>query len=246
MTLRPSHLTGTNGFTRFPVEANTVPSTPPSQNWWRRQCHKKKSTSDLPAIYLESDGLLPPLEMPFCHRWVSNWVWVCLIFQCFDTYGLHVGGVWHYSSFKYRILDCVTGSNFIMAHGKTAGDKSRDRAPIIHHFSESQTRLRRLSSPQSWKDWSSSEIEGGMFWKRRYECASSIASRYCQFRVLWRNLTTAKSTFRHREPQAIIRGSTPLRVQYQLSVFYYCESVFVISAHIYHNIFSKYIKAIHF
>lgn len=137
VTLRPGHLTATNGCTRFPVQANTSPSTSPSQNWWCRQ-KKKKKISDLPTLYLESDGLLPPLEMPFCHRWVSNWVWVCLIFRCFDTYGLHVGGVWHYSSFKYRILDCVTGSDFIMPHGKTAGDKSRERAPIIHHFSETK------------------------------------------------------------------------------------------------------------
>lgn len=30
-TLRPSHLTGTNGCTRLPVEANTLPSKSPSQ-----------------------------------------------------------------------------------------------------------------------------------------------------------------------------------------------------------------------
>lgn len=31
VTLRPNHLTGTNGCTRLPVEANTLPSKSPSQ-----------------------------------------------------------------------------------------------------------------------------------------------------------------------------------------------------------------------
>lgn len=176
----------------------------------------QKNTSDLPALNLKFDGLPPPLETPFPHRWVSNWVWACLIFQCFHTYGLRVGGVWHYSSFKCRILDCVTGSNFIMPHGKTAGDKSRGRPPVIHHFSETKQDWDDLSSPQSWKDWRSSEFEDGVFLKRRCKCASSIASRYSQLGVLWRNLTTVKSTFKHTEPQAIIRGSTLLKVSYLL------------------------------
>ena len=149
----------------------------------------------------------PPLETPFSHRWVSNWVWACLIFHCFDTYGLCVGGVWHYSSFKYRILDCVTRSNFIMPHGKTAGHKSRDRPPVIYHFSETNksemsnffTKLERL---KNWK-------MGWLFFllKRRDKCIGSIASRYSQLGVLWRNLTTVKSTFKHTEPRAIIRGT---------------------------------------
>lgn len=176
----------------------------------------QKNTSDLPALNLKSDGLPPPLEMPFSHRRVSNWVLACLIFQCFHTYGLRVGGVWHYSSFKYRILDCVTGSNFIMPHGKTAGDKSRGRPPVIHHFSETK---------QDWDDWvlhkvgkteAVQNLKMGCFLKQRYKCASSIASRYSQLGVLWRNLTTVKSTFKHTEPQAIIRGSTQLKVSYLL------------------------------
>lgn len=131
-----------------------------------------------------------PLETPFSHRWVSNWVWACLIFPCFDIYGLCVDGVWHYSSFKYRILDCVTRPNFIMTHGKTAGHKSWDKPPVIYHVSETK---------QEWDDWvlrkvgkieALSNWEMGYFFKRRDKCIGSIASRYSQLGVLWRNLTT--------------------------------------------------------
>lgn len=53
--------------------------------------------------------------------------------------------VWHYSSFKYRILDCLTGSNFIMPQSQTGGDKSQRRAS--HNLSRlrDKTRLRQLS-----------------------------------------------------------------------------------------------------
>lgn len=72
VTRRPSHLTGTNGWTRFPVEANTLPSTSPSQNWWCRQCHKKKtnkkklwSARSLPRIWWPPssirNAILPPV-----------------------------------------------------------------------------------------------------------------------------------------------------------------------------------------
>lgn len=149
--------------------------------------------------------------MPFSHRWVLNWVWTCLIFQCFDTYGPHAGAR-HYSSFKYRILDCFTDSNFTKPHSKTAGDKSRDRPQVIYHFSKTK------------QDWDNQVLlkvgkkeaafEGGMFYKQRYQCISSIAARYSSLGALWRNLTTVKSAFKHTEPQAIIRSSILLKVSY--------------------------------
>ena len=68
---------------------------------------------------LASDGFPPPLELPFSHQWVSNWVSQFLIFSCFDTYGLCGGEAcgWHYSSVKFRILDCVSHPNFIITCG---------------------------------------------------------------------------------------------------------------------------------
>lgn len=35
------------------------------------------------------------------------------------------GSVWHYSSFKYRILDCPADSDFQVPHSKTASNKSK-------------------------------------------------------------------------------------------------------------------------
>lgn len=150
VTLRPSHLTGTNGCTRLPVEASTLPSKSPSQI--DSASSATENTSDLPTLNLTSDGLPPLLEMPFSHRWDLNWVWTCLIFQCFDTYGPHAGAR-HYSSFKYRILDCFTDSNFTMPHSKAAGDKSRDRPQVIYHFSKTK---------QDWDDFKFSSK-----WERR-------------------------------------------------------------------------------
>lgn len=167
----------------------------------------RKNSSDQPALNLKSDDLPPPLETPFSHRWVSNWVWACLIFHCFDTYGLRVGGVWYYSSFKYRILDCVTRSNFIMPLGETAGHKSKDRPPVIYHISETKQEwddrvLHKVGKTEAVQNW-----KMGCFFRQRDKCIGSIASRYSQLGVLWRNLTTVKSTFKHTEPRAIIRAT---------------------------------------
>lgn len=125
------------------------PKKSPSQIDRSGSATEKKNALDLPPLRLESDGLPPPLETPFSHRWAPNWVWPCLIFCRFDTYGLRVGGVcacvWHYSSFKYRILDCLTGSNFIMPLSQTGGDKSQRRASRNLSRLRDKTRLRRLS-----------------------------------------------------------------------------------------------------
>lgn len=72
VTLRPSHLTGTNGCTRLPVAANPLPSKSPSQTDSASSATEKKNNSDQPTLNLKSDGLPPPLETPFSHRWVSN------------------------------------------------------------------------------------------------------------------------------------------------------------------------------
>lgn len=166
--------------------------------------------------------------MPFSHRWVSNWVWACLIFHCFDTYGLRVGGVWHYSSFKYRILDCVSRSNFILPHGETAHHKSRNRPLVIYHISETKKKKKSGTtefSTQLERLKRFTIVRCDVFFKQRDKCTGAIASRYSQLGVLWRNLTTVKSTFKHTVPRAIIRATPLLKVSH-LSL-YYCESVSV-------------------
>lgn len=129
MTWRPSHLTGTNGCTRLPVEATA--RRPNHHLKLMAPAVPQKNSSDQAALHLNSDGPLPPLGMPFSQGRILNWVRAYLILQCLDTYGLCVGGVWHYSSFKNRIFNCVTRPDFIMPHSETVSHKSTDRQQFI-------------------------------------------------------------------------------------------------------------------
>lgn len=92
---------------------------------------RQKNTPDLPAPNHYSAGLTPPLGMPFSHQRVSNWVWGWLIFLCLDTYRRVCCGVWHYSSFKCRILDCHTDSYFLVPQSKTASNQSKGRLLVM-------------------------------------------------------------------------------------------------------------------
>lgn len=91
VTLRPSHLTGSNGCTRLPVEGSPLPSKSPSQ------IDYASSGTDQPAPKLKSDDLPLPLEVPFSHLCVSNRVWACLIFPRYLTFRHCVGMVGYYS-----------------------------------------------------------------------------------------------------------------------------------------------------
>lgn len=93
LTRRSSHLTGSNGSTRLPVQAKAPPSQKSLSQIDGSDSATGKIARTCPAPRLESDAIPPPLGTPFSHRWLPNWVWPCLIFHCFDTYGLHVGGV---------------------------------------------------------------------------------------------------------------------------------------------------------
>lgn len=198
----------------------------------------QKNSSDQPTLTLRSDGFPPPLEMPFSHWWVSNWVSAFLIFHCFDTYGLCGGGVWHYSSFKYRILDCVTRPNFIMPYSERAGHKSWDRTPVIYHITETKQEwddqvLNKVGKTEVFQYW-----KMGCFVKQRDKGIGSIASRYSQLGVLWCNLTTnceinfqAHKALSHYYRYPLLKVSNVSTV-----LLWIC---FTQSAHIHHSISSE-------
>lgn len=148
--------------------------------------------------------------------------------------------VWHYSSFKYRILDCLTGSNFIMPQSQTGGDKSQRRASGNLSRLRDKTGLRRLSfSAKLGRTKEVLNMKAGVFGfsffvflKWRYEHSGAIASRYFQLGVLWRNLATVKSTLKRTEPRAIITTSTLLKVSYISTVLLWTCFFSSVRAHV--------------
>lgn len=102
---------------------------------------RQKNTSDLPAPKHNPAGLAPPirnaifppaglkLSLGVANITVLGYLWVVC------------GDVWHYSSFKYRILDCPTDSVFLVPHSKTARNLSKGRGLVIL-FLPDKTRLK--------------------------------------------------------------------------------------------------------
>lgn len=139
MTLRPGQLTSTNGCTRLPVQADTRPSKSPSQTDSARGAAEKhlgsaRSQSQLRwSRYSIRNAIFPPaglkLSLGVANIPVLGYLWVVC------------GGVRHYSSFKYRILDCPTDSGFQVPHSKTASNRSKVRRLVISLLPD-KTRLR--------------------------------------------------------------------------------------------------------
>lgn len=99
------------------------------------------------------------------------------------------GSVWHYSSFKCRILDCPTDSDFQVPHSKTASNKSK-RQTAGNFTSPRQNKT--LNTNLEILNNSELADDVGFFF-----LAATSASRYPQFQVLSHNSTTVKSTFKH-------------------------------------------------
>lgn len=188
-TLRSSHLTDTNGCTRLPARCHP--------HHHLQLIAPAVAQTDQPALALRSDSFPPPLETLFSYCWDSNWVLAFLIFFCFDTYGLCGGGVWHYSSFKYRILDCVTRPNFIKPYGRRAGHKSQGRPPVISsHLKETKQEwddqvLCKVGNAEAQRRWMRCSV------KLRDKSSGPIAFGYSQLEALWWNLT-ANCEIKHR------------------------------------------------
>lgn len=129
VTLRLGQLTSTNGCTRLPVQADTQPSKSPSHT--DSACGETekplRSAHSLPQLCWSRssirNAIFPPaglkLSLGVANIPVLGYLWVVC------------GGVWHYSSFKYRILDCLTDSDFPVPHSKTASNQSKGRLLVI-------------------------------------------------------------------------------------------------------------------
>lgn len=129
VTLRPGQLTSTNGCTRLPVQADTQPSQSPSQTdsaCGETEKHLRSAHSQPQVCWSRSsirNAIFPPaglkLSLGVANIPALGYLWVVC------------GGVWHYSSFKYRILDCPTDSDFLVPHSKTASNQSKGRPLVI-------------------------------------------------------------------------------------------------------------------
>lgn len=128
-TLRPGQLTSTNGCTRLPVQGDTQPSQSPSQTdsaCGEAEKHLRSAHSQPQVCWSRSsirNAIFPPaglkLSLGVANIPVLGYLWVVC------------GGVWHYSSFRYRILDCPTDSDFLVPHSKTASNQSKGRLLVI-------------------------------------------------------------------------------------------------------------------
>lgn len=129
VTLRPDQLTSTNGCTRLPVQADTQPSQSPSQTdsaCGETEKHLRSAHSQPQVCWSRSsirNAIFPPaglkLSLGVANIPALGYLWVVC------------GGVWHYSSFKYRILDFPTDSDFLVPHSKTASNQSKGRPLVI-------------------------------------------------------------------------------------------------------------------
>lgn len=137
VTLRPGQLTSTNGCTRLPVQADTQPSKSPSQTdraGSETEKHLRSAHSQPQLCWSRSsirNAIFPPaglkLSLGVANISVLGYLWVVCC------------GVWHYSSFKYRILD--SDSDFLVPHSKTASNQSKGRLLVISLLPD-KTRLK--------------------------------------------------------------------------------------------------------
>lgn len=187
VTLKPGQLTSTNGCTRLPVQADTQPSkSPPQTNSACSETEKHlRSSLSQPHLCWSHSSIRnaifpsagPRLSLGVATFPVLGYLWaVCCC-------------VWHYSSFKYRILH--SDSDFLVPHSKTASKQSKAR-PLVNSLLRDKTRL-QLHKVRHIQTVQNLQIQACVFFLQdtlTFECCHTIQQ-------LWNPLSSTQRMEQH-------------------------------------------------